>query len=180
MEAIIRRTLILALTCAVGYGAWSEWLAPTPQDTFVAKGEDLLRERGARWQELRKADDWLNIYQELVDPSQKPLMGVSEFLKFYDTKALTVLSLELMEDKLEIDPKQRKARIVFFQRARLNVKALEAVGVTLDEEHPEHLEREAEVATDWIWRDGEWFYEIEKDLIRGRTDDGRTITAGAN
>jgi hypothetical protein len=40
---------------------------------------------------------------------------------------------------------------------------------------PENLRRESNATVTWVLRDLEWYYELDKDVIRGKDSKGRTL-----
>ena len=100
--------MIALLTGMLGVGIW---LLPESEPTFGDvddEREDLI-ERWESYIELRRADEWVAIYDEYIDPAQHELMGRSAFLASYDTGHTKVREVQLGD--VEIDARGRKAAL---------------------------------------------------------------------
>jgi hypothetical protein len=39
---------------------------------------------------------------------------------------------------------------------------------------PEQLRQRGEITVDWVWRDGEWYFRMDREIVSGRTEAGES------
>lgn len=167
---IIRRGAIVALFATVGIGAWK--IQTAPKDPWN-DAEDRLAERIDEYVALRTEDDWQNLY-ELVNPSHRGALDLGEYLRVYGHGVLKLHEIEARG--FEIDDITRTAESVIFTKTELIPERLPAKfqrGYRAGP--PETNFKESEFLLRWVWRDGEWYYLLETEVLTGRDGQGNKI-----
>jgi len=164
MISFVRRTALLGLAAAVGFGAWQ--LSYSEADRFRDTAEDDLRERFAEYVELRQEDAWPALY-ELVNPGERTQVSLKDFLNIYAQGILTTHDITI--GKLDINYDLRVARIQATTEAELVIDNLPPQfrnGFRMPDD-PEELRRVMEHEIIWVWRAGQWFYSLDEEVLTG-------------
>ena len=178
--AVIRRLALLALAVVVGVGfyrARQDQTAPASAATAPARGFDQaatrLDARVAEYLALRRADDWVGLYG-LTDPAHRARVDRTSFLLMYGQGVLRVLSIDATA--ATIDPETRTASVSLHTTAELVASRLPAqFRKGFHEEHPEHMRQELDHDLTWVWRDGDWWFQMDPELLTGRDPAGSAI-----
>lgn len=169
LEITVRRIAILGLVGVVGFGLWR--LGAGGADTF-AMAESRMGQRLDEYIALRKQDDQVNVYG-MLDPEQRKIKGLQEYLEFHGRGVLKVL--EMSWEDLHIDPETKMASVTVASTVELQPAKLPPPFNTLNEEHPEHLRKTGNEELQWVWREGEWYLRMDRAFITGKAPDGRSI-----
>lgn len=141
---------------------------------FEKDGERLLRRRIERYGELRRADDWETLY-EMTDPWQRGRVKLSYYLKMHPEGIMKILSLEVRD--LAIDRQNRKARVEYKLTAEIQPDRLPPeFRRNLRLKSKEDLRREQDFEQVWVFRDNQWYYQMEPELVTGYNQ-GKPIKA---
>lgn len=164
MIAILRRTALLGLAAAVGFGAWQ--LSYSEADRFRADAEEDLRERFAEYVELRKQDAWPELY-EYVNPGERTQVSLKHFLNIYAQGVLETHDITIKS--LVIDYDLRVARMDARTEAELVIDNLPPQfrnGFQAPDD-PSELRRVMDHQIIWVWRAGEWYYSLDEEVLTG-------------
>lgn len=170
--ANLRRFLIVALAGAVAYGAWE--LTREPVDPFLEDAEGTLRDRFASYVELRKQDDWTAIW-EMVDPVEREQMDLPTFMGVYGQGVMK--TNDIVERDLDINFNTRRALLAVTTDAELVVSKLPPqYRASLRVDDPADLRRKMEHDLGWVWRNGEWYFSLDAEVLGGVDAQGRTVS----
>lgn len=164
------RTLIIAILVAlIGYGLvfLPEGGSGFPEDPKDA--EKALRERFDAYVVMRKEYDFDGLY-ELADPQQRDIVDKARFLSFYGNKMQRTRAIDWLACKVNAEART----------ALLNVRTeSELVPEELPPqfrqgfrapEDPNELIQSTDHEFSWIWREGEWYYRLEAEVMGVRED----------
>lgn len=172
IETTIRRLAIFALLGVVSFGAYRLVAAPVHGAEMA---ESRLADRVEQYIELRKADDQVAIYNEMMDPEQCKIKDLATFLEFHGKGVLKVLWMEW--DNMRIDEATQSARISMTQEVELQPEKLPPPFDDIEVNGPEDLRRTATEELEWVWREGDWYVRMDRAFIKGESADGRKIQA---
>ena len=168
---ILRRSAIVTLCGVLGFGAW-KW-DQLGHDEWENAGA-RLEERLALYVDLRMQDDWPALY-EMVDPMHRGRVSLKAYLNFFDHDV--VKTLELRASQVQVEPVTRTARAKMFTRGEFRPDKLPdrfRRGFRKDGS-PEDYISETEFDLSWRWVDDQWFYQLDREFLVGRTDSGSNI-----
>jgi hypothetical protein len=171
--ALFRRALVLiafGAVVTVGYGMYH---GRGEKDDF-ANAEAKLQLRMDEYLALRRADDWVALYQ-MTNPKDRAALTLNEYLSVY---AHGVIKLhEVRADRIELDPVRREARAFLTTDGELIPSRLPAkYRRGFREEHPERLRQTTTHELDWVWLNGQWFYQIDRDVVSRADASGRSVS----
>lgn len=169
-----QRPLIVALLC-VGI-VTTAWFTPWRRlfDSGPARPDaSRLDARVDKYCALRLADDWVALY-ELADPQQRKTVSRGAFLAAYDHKILTVKSLERKSVTVKLESGVASVQISLSSTMRPeNLPAEFRRGFQTS--RPQDLERHMDLPIEWVWRDGDWYFMVDHEIVSGRSTDGKKI-----
>jgi hypothetical protein len=146
------------------------WLRPwrPPQPT-----EAGVRARIEAYTAMRKADDWLAVY-DLLDPADRARVRKEEFLRLYATGALRVHDARVEHVHIE----GSRATVDMVIDGELVLERLpDAARRGLNIQKPEDLRQGLRETFEWVFRDGQWYLRIDREVRTGRDQKGRVIRA---
>lgn len=153
---------------------WPWLFGETPVD-FEKDGERLLRQEIARYEELRRADDWEALY-EMTDPWERNRVKLGYYLKMHPKGIMKVISLDLKD--LAIDARNKKARVRYELTAEIRPDGLPPeYRRNLRVEKKEDLRQVQPFEQFWVFRDNHWYFQMEKELVTGFSSQGKPIRA---
>ena len=169
-----QRPLIVMLLC-VGI-VTTAWFTPWRRlfESGPAKPDaSRLDSRVETYCALRLADDWVALY-ELTDPRQRKALSRGAFLAAYDHKILTVKSLERKAVTLKLESGMASVQLGLSSTVRPeNLPAEFRRGFQAS--RPQDLERRMDLPIEWVWRDGDWYFMVDHEIVSGRSTDGKKI-----
>ena len=170
----MRRGAILALVAVIGIGAWA---VSTEQPDPFERAEEALEQRVEEYLALRRADDWVALYQ-MTNPEHRRRVSLSTFLSTYGRGLLKVH--EIRATSTEIDPISRRAEVGLWSDVELVPDRLpERFRRGFRAPPPEFLRTQDEHSMSWKWIDGQWFFEMDREVVTGIDEDGKPIDVGA-
>jgi hypothetical protein len=165
----IRTLVIVVLVALIGYGLvfLPEGRTGFPEDSKDA--EEALHERFDSYVVARKEYDFDGLY-EMADPVQREIVDKPRFMSFYGNKMQRTRAIDWLACK--INPEARTAL--------LNVRTeTELVPEEMPQPYrqsfqmpddPSELIQSTEHDFSWIWREGEWYYRLEPEVMGVRED----------
>jgi hypothetical protein len=168
-----RSRLADATASAAGTGPAAAAAATASAPRGFDQAAARLDARVASYLALRRADDWVGLY-ELTDPAHRARVDRTRFLLMYGQGVLRVVDIEATA--ATIDSGTRTARVSLSTTAELVAERLPAqFRRGFHEDHPEHLRQEIAHELAWVWRDGEWWFEMDPELLTGHDAAGSAI-----
>lgn len=166
----LRRGAIAVLICALAFTGWE--LAHGRRSSASPTAESLDA-RLQTYVDLRLAGNWLALYG-MVAPQQRETVPELKFLAAYGTGVLTLHSLTVKSR--EIDAAAGTAMATMSLDAEMKAERLpEPYRSSLQIDDPAQLRKSHEVVIAWVWTDGEWYFELDPELLTGRDRRGRKI-----
>jgi len=139
-----------------------------------SSNKERLLARVEEYKALRLANDWAGLYA-VLDPLHQKAVDMSEFLRFFAHGVIQIHGIETRS--VEWTPGKPEARAILALDGELIPGKLPAsVRKGFKEEHPEHLRRTSDFPIIWVWRDKDWFFQLDEEIISGRTAKGETVT----
>lgn len=183
MIALARWTAIVGLVAAGAYGihlhratddSAASAVATQPITFDREAAEQQLRERFDVYVELRKQDDWGELYR-LVDPVERELVDLRKFLSFYGSGYIKTHGIWI--EDIAFDWDAGTAAVQAVSHAELQVEKLppQYQGMKLETENDTHVEAPHEVT--WVRRGGEWYFQLDRQIVAGQQADGRVPKA---
>lgn len=171
--ALLRRALVLVAFGAVVTVGHSMYESSGERDDF-ANAEVKLQERMDEFLALRRAEDWVALYQ-MTNPKHRAALTLDEYLSVYGRGVIKVH--ELRADRIELDPVRREAKAFLTMDGELIPSRLPAKYQRgFREEHPEHLRQTTTLEVDWIWIAGQWFYQVDREIVTRSDGSGRSMS----
>lgn len=165
-----RRGAIVALVAVIGIGAWA--ISSEPPDPFE-RAQEELEGRVDEYLALRRADDWVALYQ-LTDPEHRRRVSLSTFLATYGRGLLEVH--DIRATSFDIDPISRRATVGLWSDVELVPERLpEKFQRGFRVPAPEFLRTQDEHSMSWRWTDGQWFFEMDREVVTGVDSSGKPI-----
>ncbi|MBL8748025.1 MAG: hypothetical protein JNK78_02620 [Planctomycetes bacterium] len=159
------------LGCVVAM-PWGRWLHS------AVEPEAALSERVAEYVRLRKADDWMAIYS-MTDASDRQACPLAQYLSLYGMGTLKVVSLE--EKKRKIDAATGEATVDMVLEGELQLDRLPPkVRRSLGPQDPSALRKSGPFATEWRWREGNWWLRMDREATTGLSADGKQVRPAGN
>jgi len=171
LSTILRRSAIVTLLGFLGFGAW-KW-EQLGRDAWEDSGP-RLEERLGQYVELRLQNDWIALY-DMVDPMHRERVPLKDFLNYFDHDV--VETLELTVRKREVEPITRTAKVRLYTRGEFRPDRLPEQfrrGFRADGS-PEDYRSETEFDLGWRWVGDEWYYQLDREFLMGRTSSGTGI-----
>ncbi len=170
LVTFVRRSAIFGLVAIIGFGAWA--LQHEPPDPFD-RAEEFLAERVEEYLALRLKDDWVALYQ-MSNPEHRRRVSLSTFLATYGRGLLEVH--EIRATSMSIDPVSRHAIVQLWSDVELIPERLPAKFQRGFRVPPkEFLRTEEEHSLQWKWQDGQWFFQIDREIVTGFDSAGNPI-----
>jgi len=166
----LRRGAIAAAVSALGWAFLDD--DERRVDPF-AGADGALRQAASEYARLRTQEDWPGLY-ELVDPMERARVPWATFLPAFSHGALRVDALSVTSQS--IDPAARRAKVEFLLDAHLVPERLPATfrqGLRISD--TSKLRRQEPLLIDWVWRDGQWYFRLDRELVTGRTATGQSV-----
>jgi hypothetical protein len=165
-----RGAAALALVAAIGFGVVD---AARPRATPEEMRRRALEERVARYVELRRSEDWKALYA-MVDPEQRRKISERKFLAIHGGSVVRFHSVDARV--VEVEPGAVRATAMLATDTELLVDELpEPYASKIRVDDPAQLRGRAEHPFRWVWRDGDWHWQLEKEIAAGRDVKGRSI-----
>lgn len=160
--ALFRRILVLAAFCAVVTLGFSMYQGRGEKDDF-ANAEPRLQDRVDEYLALRRVEDWAALYL-MTNPDHRARVTLNRFLNTYGRGFVKVH--EIRADRVDLDPIRREATILLTTDGEIVPSRLPAKYQRgFNEEHRDQLRRTTTRELDWIWRDGQWFFQMDEDVL---------------
>jgi hypothetical protein len=164
---------IVGLLVAIGLCAsqlpWGEW-GGVP---FAKVARERLDARLQHYQEFRKADDWVALY-EMTDPGHRKLVDRMTFLKMYGSGIVKIHGFDTKS--VTIDTEKHTAVVVTMTDGEMIPAKLPAEfrrNLRIDD--PKELRRAAELTLNWRWVDDQWYFQMDREILTGRDPNGQEI-----
>lgn len=124
---------------------------------------------------LRQSGDWVALYG-MASPQHRQAIDVATFLATYGHGVMEVREIDI--GTAIIDDESRTARTALAIEAELVPARLPpAFQQGFHEDHTEHLRRHVDHDLTWTWTDGEWYFDMDAELITGHDADGRPLAS---
>lgn len=166
---------IIALFLLVGIAACVLTLF---RDQIFASGFDGLAEtqletRVSLYVSSRESDDWTVLY-DMVDPEQRKVVDKIHFLQVFASGVLRINEIATVSS--DIDAASQTAKTKMKTIGELVVERLpRKYRKSLQVADKSKLRRESDLDLDWVWRDGEWYYLLEREFVTGRDKEGNEL-----
>jgi hypothetical protein len=156
--------LLVAAIAAGLLAAWRPWSTAAPT-------KERLHARMDSYTELRRASDWKALFA-LVDPIQQERVGLDTFLRFCGQEMTRLIGIDVKDTKLDAD--RGTASIDLEVEHELVPEKLPAqFRRNLKVEDKSTLRQRSPYTLEWVWRDGEWYYSLDRVMLTGRDKEGR-------
>jgi hypothetical protein len=160
--------LVVGIAACVALLPWGEW-SGVP---FENVARSRLEQRVARYQELRRKDDWPALY-EMTAPGQRRRVDRQSFLGLY---GLGVLRIHRIDTKaIEIDTAARTALVAMTTVGELVPEKLPAQFRKVRVDDPAGLRQVGDIEIAWVWDDGEWYFQMDREVVAGVDGKGRAV-----
>ncbi len=159
-------TFLLVAAIAAGslLAAWRPWSKPAPT-------EERLRARLDSYTELRRTSDWKTLFT-LVDPIEQERVGQDSFFRFYGQEMTRLIGLQVKETHMNAD--RGTASIDLEVEHELVPEKLPAqYRRNLKVEDKSTLRQRSPYTLEWVWRDGDWYFSLDRVMLTGRDKEGR-------
>jgi hypothetical protein len=171
MGRTIRRSAMLALFLVLGLGAW-QLARPAPDP--LESAEQRLQERMAIYLDLRLKGDFASLYK-LADPTDRKSVDLKKYLTVYDHGVMQIHNIKVLSSEVHLQ--KRRADVLLETDAELLVSKLPAPYRNgFRNEDPSALRTTREYLLQWNWRNGEWFFRIDREIVSGRDQDGNALS----
>ncbi len=163
------------LIAALVYGVTLHGSRPAsgPVELDREEAEEDLRERFEEFAEVRSTEDWQAMY-ELVDPVEREKVDLGSFLNFYGRGVLRAHSTELVE--IEFGEGNRSAMVKVATDGELVIEKLPPqYRSNLRVDDPAQLRGVQQHTIPWVWRQGEWYYRLDPEIVTGRDPTGKPV-----
>jgi hypothetical protein len=175
MSTSAKTILLLAATAVCLFLLpWKEWFGPD----FEATARTRLNQRLASYKELRISDGWEELYK-MTDPAHREKVDLARFLQIYATGAVKILDVDTR--RIEVDPKTRIADCTFAVKGEMVPSKLPPQfrkNLQLPSDPAERLaalRTEDDVTISWIYKGGEWYFLMDREVLTGKSADGKDI-----
>ena len=168
MSKAIRRIIVVALVAALAFLIFRPTSEAEQKNQVTSAG---LRTRVEAYIEKRLVDDWASIYA-MAAPAHRRKVDLRAFLNAYGHGAMRVRSLTPKSTRFSKDG--RAALVTMDMDGELVLDRLPATfrkGLKVN--GPEDLRQTSEFELTWVWREGNWFFELDSALVKGRDQSGR-------
>jgi len=162
---VVAGLLILGIGTCIALLPWQRWLSGVPTH------ERILGDRVARYIELRKSGDWNAVYA-LMDPRDRARKTQFEYLRLVGNSPLKVH--EMTDKAHTIDWQKGTATVTLSLDCELNRASLPAYIQNLKAD-PGSTRKTDDFQTDWAWSEGTWWLRMDREVLTGKTADGRLI-----
>lgn len=166
---LFRRGLLLLLIAAVAFGAMQFIRADkdNPDDR-----ESKLEARLAQYCELRLKDDWVNLY-EMLHPTHQQIMPLNRYLQFFGHGAMKTVALRPVHWQVRED--QQTALVQLDYVGELVIAKLPPSARNLRLSDPDELKKEDTFEMGWVWHEGDWYFQLDRELVTGEKD-GKAVS----
>lgn len=173
------KTTIKLVILLLGIVACIAWLSRDLfAETFDGVASSRLAERIAQYESSRESNDWESVY-ELVDPKHRKIVDKDRFLNIFGSGVLHTREVETVSS--DIDSENRTAKVVMKTDGELVVERLPPrYRRSLKVTDPAQLRRQSDLELTWVWRDGNWYFQLDRNILTGRNSEGREIRAVKN
>ncbi len=159
-------TFLLVAAIAAGslLAAWRPWSKPVPT-------EERLRARLDSYTELRRASDWKTLFT-LVDPIEQARVGQDSFLRFFGQEMTRLVAIEVKEAHMDAD-RGTAAIDVEIEHELIPERLPANYRRGLKVEDKSTLRQRSPYTLEWVWRDGDWYFSLDRVVLTGRDKEGR-------
>ncbi|MCP3917067.1 MAG: hypothetical protein GY711_16085 [bacterium] len=168
MSKAIRRIIMVALVAALAFLIFRPTSEAEQKPQATGSG---LRTRVETYIAKRLENDWADVY-EMAAPAHRRKVDLRAFLNAYGHGAMRVVSLTPKSTRFSKDG--RAALVTMDLDGELVLDRLPPTfRKGLKTKGPEDLRQTSEFEITWVWREGDWFFELDPALVKGRDQSGR-------
>jgi hypothetical protein len=162
--------LIAAIAGLTALAYWRPWSSvPT---------EVRLRARLDSYTKARQGADWSALYR-LADPVERQSVTYEAFLKFYGQEVTKVRALDVRAVRVDAATGQATTDVVL-DLELVPERLPPTFRRNLKIEDKNSLKSRTELALEWVWRDGDWYFHLDRVVTTGRDGEGRVAAPTAN
>ena len=143
------------------------------QESHTEAAQRRFKERVAEYAQLRKDNDWVKLY-DMLTPEHRKRKSLADFLQIFGTGVLKVHEMELLE--YVMSPNDRVAEASLSVDMELDQSRLPEIARNVRIPDPSAKRRQEVLKLGWSWKDGDWYWHMDGQVLSGKDSQGDNIT----